>query len=275
MTVYVDVLAVLNIYVNFFLIKATAKLTGVKISALRTVLSSVFGSIFAFAIFLPPLNPIALTAIKLCGAFLIVLLAFGFKSFVTYIRNTFVFFCVNFIFCGLAYALIIALKSDFFAHNNLCFYADFSLATLVVSTIIAYFAISLFRRLFDKKSVVTDKFSVIISFAEKTFALNGIADTGNRLVDNFTGAPVIVCDCEKIGLSEDYTKPFTDKSFKGLRFLTYSTVDKSGIIPAFMPKSVIIKNETTGEMKSVDAMIGIASPQQNDCEAIFNPSILA
>ncbi len=274
MIVYVDVLLALNIYVNFFLIKATAKLTSEKIKTSRLILSSLIGSLYSLLIFLPPINPFILTLIKLSGAFLIVLISFGFGKIFTYIKNTFVFFAVNFIFSGIATAFIELSRTDFFIQNNMSLYADFSLAMLIISTIVAYFVISFFRYLFDRKSVVSDSFSVIISFAEKTFSLKGIADSGNRLVDNFTGTPVIVCDCEKIGLTEEYTVPFTDKKFKGLRFLTCTTVNKSGIIPAFTPESVIIKNETTGEMKSVDAMIGIAGKQENDCEAIFNPTIL-
>ena len=274
MVVYIDVLLALNIYVNFFLIKATAKLTSNKITNKRLILSSLVGSLFSLVIFLPPINSVALLFLRLSSAFLIVLISFGFGGFFTYLKNAFVFFAVNFVFCGLATAFIEFSRSDFFISNNMSLYADFSLTILIISTIISYFAISLFRYLFDRKSVVSDKFSVLVSFSEKTFSLKGIADSGNRLVDNFTGTPVIVCDCEKIGLTEDYTKPFTDKSLKGIRFLTCNTVNKNGIIPAFRPESVIIKNETTGEMKSVDAMIGIAGKQQNECEAIFNPAIL-
>lgn len=274
MIVYVDVLLALNIYVNFFLIKATAKLTSNRPANKRLILSSLVGSLFSLVIFLPPMNAYFVTLIKILGAFVIVFISFGFGGFLTYLKNTFVFFAVNFIFSGVATAFIELSRTDFLIHNNMSLYADFSLTMLVVSTIVAYFAISFFRYLFDRKSVISDKFSVLVSFSENTFSLKGIADSGNRLVDNFTGRPVIVCDCEKIGLTEEYTTPFVDSSFRGLRFLTCNTINKNGIIPAFRPESVIIKNETTGEMKSVDAMIGIAGKQKNECEAIFNPSIL-
>ena len=51
MIVYVDVLLALNIYVNFFLIKATAKLTSEKIKTSRLILSSLGGSLFSLLIF--------------------------------------------------------------------------------------------------------------------------------------------------------------------------------------------------------------------------------
>ncbi|MDE5917296.1 MAG: sigma-E processing peptidase SpoIIGA, partial [Oscillospiraceae bacterium] len=51
--IYLDVLIVLNIYVNYFLIKGTGKLTHTPVKTLRCAISSFVGSFFSLTIFLP------------------------------------------------------------------------------------------------------------------------------------------------------------------------------------------------------------------------------
>ena len=46
-SIYLDVLIVLNIYVNYFLLRATAKFTHTPLKTIRCIISSVIGSLFS------------------------------------------------------------------------------------------------------------------------------------------------------------------------------------------------------------------------------------
>ena len=97
-TIYVDVLIILNIYVNFFLLKITSGITSSHMTTKRCMIASVYGSFFSLLILCPSLNSFAVTSIKVAAAFTIVLIAFGFFGWNRFIKNTVAFFTSNFIF---------------------------------------------------------------------------------------------------------------------------------------------------------------------------------
>ena len=77
-TIYIDVLLVLNIYVNFFLIRSASKIMHTPVKNYRCILASVYGSLFSLLILAPEMGVLLNFLIKLAAAFTIVLAAFGF-----------------------------------------------------------------------------------------------------------------------------------------------------------------------------------------------------
>ncbi len=259
-TIYIDVLIVLNIYVNYFLLKTTAKITGSPLKTARCIFASFYGSLFSLLILAPEL-PFAVTfAVKLISAVTVVISAFGVHGKSRFIKNTTAFFSANFIFAGAIYAVYSWLKPQFMHFSNSYFYIDFSLLLLVISTAVLYFIVCLFKRFSDISPESADCYRVIVRYREKIFTADGIADTGNALTDFFSGKPVIVCK-----------KSDFDLSRINFRLIPYSTISESSVIPVFSPDETVIVNTLTGEKKSVDAVIGLG---ENNGKAIFNPKIL-
>ena len=99
-TIYIDVLIILNIYINFFLLRTTAKLTHSPLKISRCIVASAYGSIFSLIILFPAVGiPLSL-AFKLIAAVTIVIAAFGTGGKIRLLINIIVFFSVNFIFAG-------------------------------------------------------------------------------------------------------------------------------------------------------------------------------
>ena len=94
----------------------------------------------------------------------------------------------------------------------------------------------------------------------KVSAIEGLADTGNALIDCFTGRPVMICSREDIG----------DIPAR-VRLIPCSTVSDTGVIPVFRPDEVVIVNRITGEKKPVDVMIGLGKCSGR---AVYDPKIL-
>jgi len=67
-TIYVDVLIILNIYINFLLIKTTSKITRSPLKFIRCILASFYGSLFSILILFPHLNCIINLFISLACA---------------------------------------------------------------------------------------------------------------------------------------------------------------------------------------------------------------
>jgi stage II sporulation protein GA (sporulation sigma-E factor processing peptidase) len=272
-TIYIDVLIVLNIYVNYFLLRATAKFTHTLLKTWRCILAAVFGSLFSLLILAPDINFFLNLLIKLAAAALVVFAAFGFKDIAVYVKLLLYFYGVNFIFAGVMLTFYLLLKPSFMQYNNSFVYIDFSLAALVVFTVLAYGIICLVRLLLDKK---TDdvKYTVTIKHGRKLVCMDGFADTGNVLLDSFTGKHVIICPNDGTAdLFNGITVLSDDLSAipKGFRLLPFSTASGSGLLPIFKPDEVIIMNELTHVHKRVDALIGV---NKENTAAIFNPKLL-
>ena len=266
-TIYVDVLIVLNIYVNFFLLKMTSAITHSPLRTLRCIVSSAYGSIFSLLILFPALNSLLATLIKLAAAVTIVMIAFGIHGKKRLFMNTAAFFSANFILAGTVYAVYSWFSPEFMHMENSYFYIDFSMMILIAVTAVLYLAIYIFRRIFVRNMADSGDYRVSIRYKDRNIDLCGLADTGNILTDLFTGSPVIVCDQGKFPEVSDAT----DKLPKGFRLLPCKTVSGSGIMPVFRPDEIIIFNSVSGEKKPVNAVIGLG---ESKGKAIFNPVIL-
>ncbi|HEZ7988391.1 MAG TPA: sigma-E processing peptidase SpoIIGA [Ruminococcus sp.] len=271
-TLYIDILIVLNIYVNFFLLRTTAKITHSRINMLRCLFTSAYGSIYSLMILLPRLNSAVNIIIKLFAALTIVAAAFGFHDKTRLLINFFCFIMSNFIFAGVIYAVYIWLQPSFVHFNNTYFYIDFSLLLLINVTAVLYFSLCIARFFIDKSSTLGLKYKIYVKYKGRMTSIDGLADTGNSLVDFFSGKPVIICSIESLSsilnvnsINESAKLP------KGFRLIPYSTIGNSGMIPVFTPDEVIIVNEDTAFKKGVDVLIGIKS---SESEAIFNPKLL-
>lgn len=276
-SIYVDVLIVLNIYVNFFLLKATARLTHTPLKISRCLISSAIGSTFSLTIFLPKMNFLIPVAIKLGAAIIVTAMAFGIKDRRLTLKLVFYFYLVNFVFGGIIMLFYITFRPKFMALGNTYFYIDFSLLSLVIFTAIAYFAVTVFRYFMDKGCDSKKKYRIIIRNGERTVSLDALADTGNSLVDMFSGKPVVICRRVDLNHIADFPQEITLENAQllyeknAVRFIPYSTIGNSGMIPIFSPDEILICDEETGRMQNVDAMIGV---NPKDVPAIFNPKLL-
>lgn len=278
MCIYIDILLITNIYTNYFLLKTTAKLVHSPLRNSKCVLASVIGSLFSLIIFLPQLNSALLLLLRILSACIMILIGFSGKSFRETYHIGLLFFFVSFIFAGIEYGITIIFNSKNMLWHNSTLYVNISLVTLVISTIVSYFVICLFRHYIDSHNYDDYKYVVIITYNGKSVSLDAIADTCNNLTDIFTGKPVIVCsidsimdllsDSEEKILFNDYISDFKE----GWRLIPFSTIHSDGLIPIFKPSNTILKCKEKNICKSADVYIGIVEkPMKN---AIFNPKTL-
>ena len=281
--VYLDILIITSIYINFFLLKAAAKITHADLKSGKCVLGALAGSLFSLVILLPELSFFLLTLIRLLGAAATVYTAFCGKPLREICRNIWVFFFVSFLFAGVEYGLAMLLGGGASVWHNSVLYIDISLAVLTASTIISYAAISLFRRFLDSKNDFDGKYLITVYKGDEKAEFKAICDTCNNLTDSFSGKPVIVCGKESLkpifnggelegilrfAANSDNALP----SYTGWRLIPFNTVNSTGLLPSFLPSRVYIKNLNTRRVKYTAAYIGIV---EKDMEyAVFNPKIL-
>ena len=274
MYVYIDVLIITNIYMNFFLLKATAAVTHSRLKNGRCILSAMIGSLLSLIILIPDMAFPVTMAVKIFGAALMIFTAFGYDDKHRFARITAVFFLVCLIFSGAAYAWTMFFKPKYAVVHNGVLYLDLSLLTLVTATITAYMLISLFRFFIDWRCCEHVRFSVVICNNGKTAEVSGLCDTGNSLIDTFSGKPVIVCGraCISSVIPKQVEEYLSGNAefVRGIRLVPFCTVNSDGVIPSFLPDAVYIKDDCS-RLKAVDAMIGVSTG--NIDTAVVNPDI--
>ncbi|GHU56289.1 putative sporulation sigma-E factor-processing peptidase [Clostridia bacterium] len=251
MYIYIDVLILLNIYVNYFLISATARLTHKKITVKRLFVSALIGSFASLLVFITNAQILCLF-LKLLSAGMVTYLAFGKNKL---FKTSLYFLGVNFVFAGIM--LLLQTLTNAVQVQNGVLYADFSILHLLIFTILAYMIICIIEHFYLKSTDFKGEYKVIIRQGTHIIMLDGLADSGNLLIEPISGRTVIVCSEQIKSIGKKYLIPF-------------NTITESGIMEAFLPDEIIIKNLSTGTKKYVDALVSIGKTNN----AIFNPKVL-
>lgn len=286
MTIYVDILLLVNTYVNYFLIQSTAFFLHRRVVNIRAIIGAVLGSVFSLTILLPDQGIVITLLFKLIAAALIVLVVFGFSSISTYAKISAMFIAISSGFAGIMLAMWWFASPLNMYYKNATVYFDISFLTLSISTIIAYLALRLIRIIMDSKASFDKKVKLIINNCRATVEMDAFLDSGNTLIDMFSGKSVIICNYKKLEsvlplqyrmVFEGTNEPSLEQiaHLKGIKLLPYKTVGGDGIIPSFKADGVYIKGENN-RIKPVDALIGISGETVGDgqCSAIINPKLL-
>ena len=101
MVLYVDILIILNLFIDYFLLLSSAVLLKQNAKKLRLILASIVGSLSSLFIFLPTLPPVCMVLVKLMIGVCLVLIAFGYKTKIVFIKSVLLFFAENLIFIGI------------------------------------------------------------------------------------------------------------------------------------------------------------------------------
>ena len=118
MTVYADVLMLVNFVVDYFLLLISSHFLQKKPRLYRMILSSAIGGVFSLYIFLPKTNFLINCSAQILACALMCLTAFGFGKIKSFFRGVAVLFCVNFAYSGAMIAVWLIFKPYGMVINN-------------------------------------------------------------------------------------------------------------------------------------------------------------
>ncbi len=260
--IYIDVLVVLNTYMTWILLSLTAALTHTYSKPIRRALAAFSGGASSLIILLPisgKLMTFTVLCLKAASCFLITGVAFfgvGLKKYLmltaSFIGSNMLLFSALSLVENLLGAPKIALTGGFV-------YLDISPLALILSTAAIYFLLCRFSAMRSFCLGRLNSYRVEFRIGCKAFSLDGVADTGNKARDLFSGLPVIICT----GINID--------GGRGFRAVPYQTISGEGVLYAVNPGSVTFRDEK-GRTKSVSALV--ASAPGSEKRAVFDPDIL-
>lgn len=275
--IYVDVLIIVNLFVNYFILLTTSKFLNLKLKLSRLILGEILGAIYSLYIFIPEPNLFISILIKLFMSIIIVAVSFEFRTIQQFLKIIVCFYAVNFAFSGTMFTLWCFLKPNGMIINNDIVYFNISPITLIVSTVISYIIIEIVNRVIEKKQLKNSSLEIGIKFKDKYIVLNAKIDTGNLLKEPFSNLPVIVVKKSEINLLipefnifENIENQNEIKKLK-IRIIPFKTVSGTGILPAFKPEYVVLK----GNLKK-QAYVAVCSDEyfSEGISCLVNPEIL-
>ncbi len=262
MTVYADVLFLINFLINFLLLSLTARIAHMKVSQKRLLLGTFVAALYAVCMFFPRLSFGYSASAKVLFSLFVVAITFRIRGLRLFLKTVGIFYLVTFAFGGSILAIFsftgVGAALGAIMKNGI-FYMNLPWKVLVASSLVSYAVLSVGARVFKSRiprETLLQKVS--ISFLGKEVWLDALLDTGNALCEPFSGAPVIVAEREKLlpilpealsTLRAD-TPPdeevFSDETVRSrLRMIPFSSLGKEhGILIGFRPDSAkLLVNE--------------------------------
>lgn len=278
MVIYADILIILNLFVDYFLLRSCGILLNTKLKKKRLIFGALVGSFFSLLILLPSLNVLLNLIIKIITGVLLVLIVFGFKTKQLFFKTVSIFLAENLIFVGVMFFVWVFLAPPGMFWKNGVTYVSISPVVLVLGSLMAYFLTSIFNFVLEKRVNVKKIYSVEIGFNGRKIVLNALYDSGNCLIEPFSKKPVCVCEYESLIkiLPEELINFFNDffngvenisslNFKKSIKLIPCDTISSSLILPAFLPESFNILN-VNGENKEFKCYVAVTKKKISDGE---------
>ena len=275
MTIYVDVVLIENLIMNYIILLATAIILKEKIKYIRLFFSSLEGAIYSIIDYLNILEMYSSMALKFVLSIVIVYLSYNPSNMKKMLKQLMIFYLTSFAFGGAAFALIYIVKPQDILMKNGMFLGTYPLKTIMLATVITFVIIITAFKIVKSKITKKDMFcDISAKINGETVKVKAMIDTGNLLRDPLTQKPVLVIernslyealpkqilnnldnilggDLEKI--PEEIQKEYLPK----LKFIPFSSLGKqNGMLIGIKSGKVKISYEDNEIIKE-DVVVGI------------------
>lgn len=277
MTIYIDIIIVENLIMNYIILYATALISKSKISYIRIFLASLIGAIYAITEYISKLDIYSNMLIKIILAIIIVLVAFYPQNLKKLCKQLILFYLTTFTFGGVATYLIYVLKPQNIVIKNGVYVGTYVLKVIFIGAIVGTLILIISFKFAKNKITKKDMFcKVRIILNEKEITLDAMVDTGNMLKEPLTGNPVVVVEKTSLynlipkeilnntdsilgGDFEKIPENIREEYISKLKIIPYSSLGKqNGMLLGIKPEKLEVINEQSEEEKN-NAIIGIYS----------------
>lgn len=245
MLIYIDLLFILNFWIDFLLLISTNIILKYRVNYKRVFLSSLVGAFSSFLFLIN--NDLLLMILKLLLCIVMQLIMNGFKGLKTLIENVFYFYLSSIILAGSIYLF----KID---KINLI-YKYFIL--IIITPLVLFINNKNIKKL---DTYYKNLYKVIIIIDNKKYYFNALLDTGNNLYDQYKKRPISLVYNKRIKF--DYSNGF---------LVPYETANKKSLLKCIKVDKIIIDNK---EIKN--AVVGLSDNKFNiqDINMILHKDII-
>ena len=270
MSIYLDIVFIENVIMNYIILLATVIITKEKLNQIRIIISSIIGGIYAVSYYVTKFSTYITIPAKVILSIVMIYIAINPKSIKKMIKELIVFYLTSFAFGGCAIAILYTIKPQNIINKKGSLIGIYPIKVALIGGIIGFITIIIAFKLVKNKMSIKDllcTIKIIDNGTEKK--VKAFLDTGNFLKDPITNLPVIIVEKEKLidilprEILENTNKIISgefeikDKYISKLRVLPFSSLGKqNGMLLGFkVEKVIVILNEE--EVIRNDVIIGI------------------
>lgn len=199
MTIYVDIVLLENLCMNYIILFSTAYILKLKIKHLRIFLSSLLGAVYAILAYTNIIPMYTSVITKIILSICMIYIAYYPKHIKGLLKELIVFYLVSFALGGCAFALLYIVRpQDIFMVDGVyigTYPLKIALLGGITGFIITYVAFKVVKSRVTKNEII---YKVIVKFDEKELETNVMLDTGNMLKDPISGEAVVLIEKQKL-----------------------------------------------------------------------------
>lgn len=254
MTIYIDLLIILNFIIDFIVLLCVDVLLKRRVKVYRLLLSALIGSL-SFLFLLIIKNNFVINIYKFITSIIMILIAFKYNSFNYFKENIFWLYIISIILGGGMYLIYDGVS---LSNNSLVFIKNkYQFSFLIILLI----GVCILKKFIDNSSKLKDinsnYYDVDIYYDDVKLTGMAFLDSGNNLFDPYFGYPIILVNEELI-----------NKRLKCF-YTPFDSLNNHGLMRCFKPKYINING-----VKKRKVIIGLSDINYNGIKIILNKEIL-
>ena len=214
MTVYIDLVMLLNIVLDSILLMSVSVLLGRNVRIKRIVLGSLIGSLSTLILFIS-ITSLELLILKFILGIIMCIVTFGYVNIKYTLNNVFYLYIISFIIGG-----GLTLIKDYGYYNYFILIIGF--------IIISILFIKQMKKYQDNYS---NYYKVDVYIKGNLYKLNGYLDTGNKLYDQYKNRPIILIS-KKINYN-----------LEDIIYVPYVSLNNESLVKCLKSDKVIVNNK--------------------------------
>lgn len=296
MTIYLDIVLIENICMNYIILFATSYLLKKKIKYWRLLIASFIGAIYSILAHMEILKIYSNIILKIVLSVIIVYVAYHAKNIKQLFKELIFFYLISFLFGGTAFALLYFIKPEEVLIVNGNYVGMYPLKIAVLGGIIGFTIITIcFKFVKSRISKKDVYYEIQINFGNKETKTKALLDTGNMLKDPMSDMPVVIVEKDILknilpnniinnlnnviggdidkNLYEDINLEYITK----FRIIPFNSIGKTnGMLVGFKTDKITIKQENY-EQEIENVIVGIYEnklSEKNQYHALIGLNLL-
>ena len=279
MTIWIEYAIIDNLVINTLLLWFVFRTIKQAPPKLKIAASALFGTAAALVLPMLTYTGVAAFLIKMFIGAVMVFIVQN-KNLTRFMLFYLLFFMFTFAFGGAVYGIMFMFSSTVGA-----FSANLSVGGLVLIGLVAWKLLSLCIKFLNLRHSVNNYLrDVVIHYKDEKFCVTSYLDTGNRLVDPETRAPVVIISLSlflkmfpEVSVDRVFLNKLTQVGINEGRYINFSTVGKtSSKMFTFMPQKFEIVDEKRRVKTCDNVRLGVSMRGFKDAikyDALLNASL--
>lgn len=285
MTVYADVLFLVNFCLDYVSLYITGRLLSLKMNVLRLTIGGVVGGIFATISLIFNIDGIIYFALTLSVTFAMTAVSYSRTGAAMRALSALVLFFVGSAIGGLMTA-IYSLGRGYRA--SLVSYSTVPASVFIIVTAGVCLSVMIFGRIAKRRAIHKEMY-VTVTVEGKSVRLSALPDSGNLLHEPISGRPVMIVRSAAIkdilpkGMAdilasdlpaEGLMKKIPTEAVGRVRIIPVSGVEARGVMLSYRPDSVMIECGGTLRQRDCTLAISVGEDKFGGCDAILPSEII-